>query len=112
MRIQESVFFLTEAMFVLQWARISDYIGRKPVLLTGMAGLCMSMICFGLSRTFLHLVLRCATSLCYMRPNIDCLAFPSRCLVGALNGNIGVIKSMMGGGLTKLGSMLGKLNMS
>ncbi|KAH9838448.1 MFS general substrate transporter [Rhodofomes roseus] len=73
----ESVFFLTEAMFVLQWSRISDYIGRKPVLLTGMAGLCMSMICFGISKTFLHLVL-------------------SRCLVGALNGNIGVIKSMMG----------------
>ncbi|KAH9917008.1 MFS general substrate transporter [Fomitopsis serialis] len=73
----ESVFFLTEAMFVLQWSRISDYIGRKPVLLTGMAGLCVSMICFGLSRTFLHLIL-------------------SRCLVGALNGNIGVMKSMMG----------------
>ncbi|KAI0926214.1 hypothetical protein AcW1_008437 [Taiwanofungus camphoratus] len=73
----ESLFFATEAMFVLQWSRVSDYIGRKPVLLTGMAGLCMSMIFFGLSKTFWQLVV-------------------SRCIVGALNGNIGVIKSMMG----------------
>ncbi|KZT07602.1 MFS general substrate transporter [Laetiporus sulphureus 93-53] len=75
--IIESVFFLTEAMFVLHWARISDYIGRKPVLLTGTAGLCISMMFFGLSRTFWQLV-------------------ASRCIVGALNGNIGVVKSMIG----------------
>ncbi|PCH42368.1 MFS general substrate transporter [Wolfiporia cocos MD-104 SS10] len=73
----ESLFFMTEAMFVLQWSRVSDYIGRKPVLLTGMVGLCISMVFFGLSRTFWQLVV-------------------SRCIVGALNGNIGVIKSMMG----------------
>ncbi|GJE96228.1 MFS general substrate transporter [Phanerochaete sordida] len=72
----ESLFFAAEAMFVLHWSRISDHIGRKPVLLIGMAGLCISMICFGLSKTYIALVL-------------------SRCLVGALNGNLGVIKSMM-----------------
>ncbi|CCM04325.1 uncharacterized protein FIBRA_06496 [Fibroporia radiculosa] len=72
----ESVFFLTEAMFVMQWSRISDYVGRKPVLLIGMAGLCISMIFFGLSKTFLQLII-------------------SRCIVGALNGNIGVVKSMV-----------------
>lgn len=77
MRIQESVFFLTEAMFVLQWARISDYIGRKPVLLTGMAGLCMSMICFGLSKTFLHLVLRyIKISLCLCDPTLSASRLP------------------------------------
>lgn len=45
-------------MFVLQWSRISDHIGRKPVLLIGTAGLCVSMICFGLSKTFWGLVVR------------------------------------------------------
>ena len=49
-------------MFVLHWSRVSDRIGRKPVLLIGMAGLCVSMICFGLSTTYLGLVLRCALS--------------------------------------------------
>lgn len=72
----ESLFFAAEALFVLHWSRVSDRIGRKPVLLVGIAGLCVSMVCFGLSRTYLGLVL-------------------SRCLVGALNGNLGVIKSMI-----------------
>ncbi|KAI0635883.1 MFS general substrate transporter [Trametes polyzona] len=72
----ESLFFATEAMFIMQWSRLSDRIGRKPVLLTGVGGLCVSMIFFGLSKTFISLVL-------------------SRCVVGMLNGNIGVIKSMM-----------------
>lgn len=55
---------------------LSDRIGRKPVLLTGSAGLCISMIFFGLSKTFWGLV-------------------ASRCLVGMLNGNVGVMKSMV-----------------
>lgn len=55
---QESLFFATEAMFIMQWSRISDRVGRKPVLLTGVGGLCISMICFGLSKTFTGLVIR------------------------------------------------------
>ncbi|KIN95393.1 hypothetical protein M404DRAFT_1007528 [Pisolithus tinctorius Marx 270] len=51
-------------------------IGRKPVLMTGLLGLAVSMYCFGLSKTFLGLLF-------------------SRCLSGALNGNIGVMKSMI-----------------
>ncbi|KAF8699440.1 hypothetical protein AX14_000959 [Amanita brunnescens Koide BX004] len=74
--IIESLFFLTQAMTVLHWSRISDLVGRKPVILTGLFGLSLSMYCFGLSRTFWGLVI-------------------SRSLNGALNGNIGVIKSMM-----------------
>ncbi|KAI0327954.1 MFS general substrate transporter [Cubamyces sp. BRFM 1775] len=73
----ESIFFAMEALFVFQWSRLSDHIGRKPVLLVGVGGLCISMLCFGLSKTFLGLVV-------------------SRSLVGLLNGNTGVSKSMMG----------------
>ncbi|KAJ2924858.1 hypothetical protein H1R20_g12247, partial [Candolleomyces eurysporus] len=74
--MMQSIFFLTQAFTVLHWARLSDTIGRKPVILVGLSGLTVSMYCFGLSRTFWGLVL-------------------SRSLSGALNGNIGVIKSMM-----------------
>ncbi|TFK35557.1 member of major facilitator superfamily multidrug-resistance, DHA1 sub-family [Crucibulum laeve] len=74
--LMQSIFFLTQAFTVLHWSRISDRVGRKPVILTGLLGLSISMYCFGLSRTFWGLVL-------------------SRSLNGALNGNIGVIKSMM-----------------
>ncbi|KAI0740955.1 MFS general substrate transporter [Earliella scabrosa] len=73
----ESIFFATEALFVFQWSRLSDHIGRKPVLLIGLAGLCISMLLFGLSRTFWSLV-------------------ASRSLVGMVNGNTGVMKSMLG----------------
>ncbi|KAJ7881005.1 member of major facilitator superfamily multidrug-resistance, DHA1 sub-family [Mycena olivaceomarginata] len=71
--IMQSIFFLTQAMTVLHWSRMSDRIGRKPVILTGLLGLSISMYCFGLSRTF----------------------WASRSLNGALNGNIGVIKSIV-----------------
>ncbi|KAM6504117.1 member of major facilitator superfamily multidrug-resistance, DHA1 sub-family [Amanita muscaria] len=74
--MMQSIFFLTQAFTVLHWSRISDIVGRKPVILTGLFGLSVSMYLFGLSRTFWALVL-------------------SRSLNGALNGNIGVIKSMM-----------------
>ncbi|OJT01793.1 hypothetical protein TRAPUB_7849 [Trametes pubescens] len=72
----ESCFYAVEAVCVLQWGRASDRIGRKPVLLGGLLGLTLSMLGFGVSRTYWALVL-------------------SRCAEGALNGNIGVTKSMM-----------------
>ncbi|KAL1949834.1 hypothetical protein VTO73DRAFT_8715 [Trametes versicolor] len=72
----ESCFYAVEAVCVLQWGRASDRIGRKPVLLGGLLGLTLSMLGFGVSRAYWALVL-------------------SRCAEGALNGNIGVTKSMM-----------------
>ncbi|KAI0711906.1 MFS general substrate transporter [Cerioporus squamosus] len=74
--VMQSIFFATQAMTVMHWSRISDHIGRKPVIMTGLMGLSLSMYCFGLSRTFWGLVI-------------------SRSLNGALNGNIGVMKSML-----------------
>jgi len=71
-----SLFFLTEACTIFHWSRLSDHIGRKPVLLIGLFGLSASMWCFGVSKTFWGLVI-------------------SRCLNGALNGNVGVMKSMV-----------------
>jgi len=73
----ESIFFVTQACTTFGWSRLSDYVGRKPVMLIGLSGLCISMLCFGLSRTFVTLVL-------------------SRCICGLLNGSSGVMKSMLG----------------
>ncbi|KAG2151376.1 major facilitator superfamily domain-containing protein [Suillus clintonianus] len=75
--IIESLFFLAQALTVLRWSRLSDRIGRKPVLVIGLSGACISMLCFGLSTTFWSLVI-------------------SRCMSGFLNGNMGVMKTMMG----------------
>ncbi|KAI6110870.1 MFS general substrate transporter [Pisolithus croceorrhizus] len=73
----ESLFFVTQALTALYWSRLSDYVGRKPILLVGLAGLSISNLCFGLSRVFWALV-------------------ASRCIAGALNGNVGVMKSVIG----------------
>jgi len=80
-------------VFVFFWGRLSDRcgqvqgncklpltvhlrIGRRPILLTGLAGLAVAITAFGLFKTFIGLIL-------------------SRCLAGALNGNIGVMKGVM-----------------
>ncbi|KAG1882570.1 major facilitator superfamily domain-containing protein [Suillus subluteus] len=75
--IIESLFFAAQALTVLRWSRLSDRIGRKPVLVMGLSGACISILCFGLSTTFWSLVI-------------------SRCMCGFLNGNVGVMKTMMG----------------
>ena len=74
---QESVFYATEALTVLHWGRASDAIGRRPILLGGVLGLAISMLSFGLSNQYWMLIL-------------------NRCMQGAFNGNIGVMKSVMG----------------
>ncbi|KAG2128576.1 MFS general substrate transporter [Suillus clintonianus] len=75
--IIESLFFISESLTVLKWSRLSDRIGRKPVIMIGLSGAGLSMLCFGLSTSFWTLV-------------------ASRCICGMLSGNSGVMRSMMG----------------
>ncbi|KAG2075781.1 MFS general substrate transporter [Suillus decipiens] len=75
--IIESLFFVAQTLTVLKWSQLSDRIGRKPVLLVGLSGTCISMLCFGLSTTFWGLVI-------------------SRFMCGVLNGNVSVMKTMVG----------------
>lgn len=70
----ESCFAVIQACVVLLWGRTSDRIGRKPVLLIGLAGVSISMCSFGMSKTYTGLIL-------------------SRAIAGLCNGNIGVLKA-------------------
>lgn len=56
------------------WGRISDKIGRKPVLIMGLVGTSISMICFGFSTNLWSAVI-------------------ARALGGLLNGNVGVLQT-------------------
>ena len=49
---------MTQAMTVLHWSRLSDRVGRKPVILIGLMGISVSMWSFGLSKSYWALVIR------------------------------------------------------
>ncbi|KAG6909374.1 hypothetical protein DXG01_000813 [Tephrocybe rancida] len=68
----ESTFFVAEALTVVYWGRVSDWFGRRPVLLIGPLGLTLSMLSFGLARDYATLIMW-------------------RCLQGVFNGNIGAL---------------------
>lgn len=67
---------MSTALCILHWGRLSDRIGRRPVILIGLIGLALSMLCFGFAQSFPGVVI-------------------SRVIAGALNGNVGVTKTMV-----------------
>ncbi|KAK3954605.1 major facilitator superfamily domain-containing protein [Pseudoneurospora amorphoporcata] len=72
-----SSFTLAEFLAGFLWGRLSDKIGRKPVLLTGMGGTGLSVILFGFA------------------PSLP-IALLARALGGILNGNMGVLQTTVG----------------
>lgn len=70
----------TAAQFVtaILWGRAADadWGGRKKVLLIGLFGTCLSCVGFGFSRSFIQAAI-------------------FRTLGGALNGNVGVMRTMI-----------------
>ncbi|KAG1184051.1 hypothetical protein G6F36_007988 [Rhizopus arrhizus] len=71
-----SCFALSQLLTGIHWGMLSDRIGRRPVILQGLFGTITSILLFGLSKSFVW-------------------ALVSRSLCGLLNGNIGVLKSMV-----------------
>ena len=62
-----SAFALAEFSTSVVWGKLSDHVGRKPILLTGLAGTGLSMLLFGFA------------------PNLP-IALAARALGGLLNG--------------------------
>ena len=48
----ESIFAFSSVLFMYQWGKLSDRIGRRPVILAGLAGISISILMFGISKSF------------------------------------------------------------
>lgn len=64
------------------WGRISDRLGRKPVLIMGLIGTSLSMVAFGFAKTLPGAII-------------------ARALGGLLNGNVGVLQTTVAELVTK-----------
>lgn len=72
-----SAFSLAEACSGMYWGAVSDRVGRKPIVILGCLGTMSSLLLVGFASNFW-------------------MALAGRVLGGALNGNIGVIQTMVG----------------
>ena len=71
-----SLYSILQFLFAPMWGRLSDRIGRRPVLLITIGGLCLSYLVWIFSHSFLLLII-------------------SRVLGGAMGGNISVATAAM-----------------
>ncbi|KAJ5907721.1 hypothetical protein N7495_000403 [Penicillium taxi] len=72
----ESLFSLTQAIVMIFWGRVSDHLGRKPVLVTSLFGVTVSIGFFGLAKSLTQMVL-------------------FRCLAGVFAGSILTVRTMI-----------------
>lgn len=70
-------FALAQFFCCIHWGRLSDRIGRKPVLLIGLCGLAVTITIFGFAKNFY-------------------VALAARTCAGALNGNVAVLQTVVG----------------
>lgn len=71
-----SAYAVAEALTSMGWGYLSDRVGRKPVVLTGLCGVALSSLLFGLAQKYW-------------------VALLARFVGGALNGNVSVIQTMV-----------------
>ncbi|KAK1980536.1 major facilitator superfamily transporter [Colletotrichum cereale] len=72
----ESLFSLTQAIFMVYWGKLSDRVGRKPVLVFSLVGVTLATSIFGMAQTIWQMIL-------------------FRCLAGVFGGTIVTMRTMI-----------------
>ncbi|THG99630.1 hypothetical protein EW026_g2730 [Hermanssonia centrifuga] len=73
----ESSFAIAQLFSIYHWARLSDKIGRKPVVLTGISGIALGTVMMGFSQSLAGVLF-------------------ARSLAGFFSGNVAVVHSIIG----------------
>ncbi|KAF9058552.1 major facilitator superfamily domain-containing protein [Rhodocollybia butyracea] len=73
----ESAFAITQFFAIYQWSKLSNKIGRKPVIMAGTIGVALSTMYFGLSSSLTDLLV-------------------SRAIGGVFGGTVAVVQSVVG----------------
>ncbi|TLD26760.1 hypothetical protein PspLS_05138 [Pyricularia sp. CBS 133598] len=71
-----SAYAVAETLTSMGWGALSDRVGRKPIVLSGLVGVGLSSLTFGLATNYW-------------------VAFAARLVGGALNGNVSVMQTMV-----------------
>ena len=71
-----SAFAIAETSTIMFWTMMSDRVGRKPIILVGLAGTALSGLIFGFAQKYW-------------------VALLARLLGGSLNGNVAVMQTMV-----------------
>ncbi|KAK6522868.1 hypothetical protein TWF281_002298 [Arthrobotrys megalospora] len=74
--ITASSFSIAQCMTGIAWGRLSDRVGRKPIILCGILGMLSSVLVFGFA-------------------NSIAMAMISRSCIGLLNGNVGILRTVV-----------------
>ncbi|KAG8895641.1 hypothetical protein FRC01_012271, partial [Tulasnella sp. 417] len=72
----DSLFAIAQLFTIFYWGRLSDRIGRRPVILTCLLGVACGSFCFGLSKSFYQMLI-------------------SRAMGGAFSGIVVVVQSII-----------------
>jgi MFS family permease len=75
--MQESTFAVFQMLSIYHWAKLSDIVGRRPVVLVGSIGMGVMTLLFGLSQNLTSVMI-------------------TRSLNGLFAGNIAVVQSVLG----------------
>lgn len=72
----ESLFSITQTIVLIYWGRLADRVGRRPVLIWSLAGMCIGPALFGLATSLWQMIL-------------------FRCVAGVFSGSTLIIRTMI-----------------
>ncbi|KAJ5157199.1 glutamate carboxypeptidase [Penicillium canariense] len=74
--IASAVASVSQAIMAVPWGTLSDHVGRKPIILSGLTCTMLISIMLGMSQTLTMVLV-------------------SRALIGLMNGNVGILRTMV-----------------